>query len=117
MAFLTCNFYSEALGVGVTVNVVLPQATQTQIGVDAAVTPGDVPVLYLLHGLSDDHSAWMRYTSIERYAAEAGLAVVMPAVGRSFYANERVARVGRDDPRRHHVAAPPIGSVSPRYCR
>ena len=88
MAFLTCNFYSEALGVGVTVNVVLPQATQTQIGVNAAVTPGGLPVLYLLHGLSDDHSAWMRYTSIERYAAEAGLAVVMPAVGRSFYANE-----------------------------
>ena len=89
MAFLTCNFYSEALEVGVTVNVVLPQATQTQVGVHAAVTPGDVPVLYLLHGMSDDHSAWMRYTSIERYAAEAGLAVVMPAVGRSFYANER----------------------------
>jgi S-formylglutathione hydrolase FrmB len=30
----------------------------------------------------------MRYTSIERYAAEAGLAVVMPSGGRSFYANE-----------------------------
>jgi S-formylglutathione hydrolase FrmB len=46
-------------------------------------------VLYLLHGLSDDHSAWLRYTSVERYAAAAGLAVVMPAVNRSFYANER----------------------------
>jgi putative tributyrin esterase len=88
VAFLTCNAFSESLGMGVTLDVVLPQATQTQIGVNAAVTPGDLPVLYLLHGLSDDHSAWMRYTSIERYAAEAGLAVVMPAVGRSFYANE-----------------------------
>jgi S-formylglutathione hydrolase FrmB len=28
---------------------------------------------------------WMRRTSIERYAAARGLAVVMPAVGRSFY--------------------------------
>jgi putative tributyrin esterase len=88
MAFLTCNAFSEALGTGVTFNVVLPQATETQIGVDADVKTGDRPVLYLLHGLSDDHSAWMRYTSIERYATEAGLAVVMPAAGRSFYANE-----------------------------
>jgi S-formylglutathione hydrolase FrmB len=46
------------------------------------------PVLYLLHGLSDDHTAWQRFTSIERYASAAGLAVVMPAVGRSFYADE-----------------------------
>jgi putative tributyrin esterase len=88
MALLTCNFFSEALEMGVTVNLFLPQATKEQIGVTAKVTPGEVPVLYLLHGLSDDHSAWLRYTSIERYAAEAGLAVVMPAVGRSFYANE-----------------------------
>jgi S-formylglutathione hydrolase FrmB len=46
-------------------------------------------VLYLLHGLSDDDTAWTRYTSIERYAAERGLAVVMPQVHRSFYADER----------------------------
>jgi putative tributyrin esterase len=42
-------------------------------------------VLYLLHGLSDDDSVWMRRTSIERYAEALGLAVVMPAVHRSFY--------------------------------
>jgi S-formylglutathione hydrolase FrmB len=45
-------------------------------------------VLYLLHGLSDDHTAWHRYTAIGRYAEAAGLAVVMPAVHRSFYTNE-----------------------------
>jgi S-formylglutathione hydrolase FrmB len=43
------------------------------------------PVLYLLHGLSDDHSIWCRRTSIERYVAPLGLAVVMPNVHRSFY--------------------------------
>jgi S-formylglutathione hydrolase FrmB len=42
-------------------------------------------VLYLLHGLSDDGSAWQRYTSIERLANDYGLVVVMPSVGRSFY--------------------------------
>ena len=49
----------------------------------------DPPLLYLLHGLSDDHTAWTRFTSVERYAAEHGLAVVMPSAGRSFYADER----------------------------
>jgi S-formylglutathione hydrolase FrmB len=88
MALITCDFFSEALEVGTTMNVVLPQRTSAQIGVEQAAPAGPPPVLYLLHGLSDDHSAWVRYTSVERYATEAGLAVVMPAVGRSFYANE-----------------------------
>ena len=46
------------------------------------------PVLYLLHGLSDDDTIWLRRTSIERYVAPLGLAVVMPQVHRSFYADE-----------------------------
>ena len=89
MALVTCDFFSEVLEVGASVTVVLPQSTQAQIGVDAVTDTGPPPVLYLLHGLSDDHTAWTRYTSIERYATAAGLAVVMPAVGRSFYADER----------------------------
>lgn len=43
------------------------------------------PVLYLLHGLGDNHAAWARYTGIERYARKQGLAVIMPEVQRSFY--------------------------------
>ncbi|MEZ5096894.1 MAG: alpha/beta hydrolase-fold protein [Nocardioides sp.] len=46
------------------------------------------PVLYLLHGLSDDHTAWLRQTRATRYAEQAGLALVMPSAGRSFYADE-----------------------------
>lgn len=45
-------------------------------------------VLYLLHGLSDDASAWQRYTSIEALAAAYGLVVVMPSAGRSFYIDQ-----------------------------
>jgi putative tributyrin esterase len=90
MALVTCDFFSDVLEVGCSMNVVLPQPTEEQIGVGGDAVPRtDFPVLYLLHGLSDDHSAWLRYTSVERYAAAAGLAVVMPAVGRSFYANEQ----------------------------
>ncbi len=88
MALLTCDFFSEVLEVGTSVTVVLPQASTEQIGVSGVERTGDPPVLYLLHGLSDDHTAWLRYTSIERYAAPLGLAVVMPQVQRSFYADE-----------------------------
>lgn len=42
-------------------------------------------VLWLLHGLSGDHTSWMRNTSMERYAKEHGLAVVMPSADRSWY--------------------------------
>ena len=45
-------------------------------------------MLYLLHGYSDDHTIWMRRTSVERYAAQHNLAVIMPAVNHSFYTNE-----------------------------
>ena len=89
MAFVTCDFFSDVLEVGSSMTVVLPQPTKEQIGVEADAIPRtDFPVLYLLHGLSDDHTAWSRYTSVERHAAAAGVAVVMPAVNRSFYANE-----------------------------
>ena len=89
MALITCDFFSETLEVGTSLTVVLPQQTAEQIGVASTqIGTEGPPVLYLLHGLSDDHTAWLRYTSIERYATARGLAVVMPAVGRSFYANE-----------------------------
>ena len=89
MALIDCDFFSEALEVGTSMTVVLPQQTAEQIGVESTVV-GDhgPPLLYLLHGLSDDHTAWLRYTSIERYATARGLAVVMPAVHRSFDADE-----------------------------
>ena len=31
---------------------------------------GPFPVLYLLHGLSDNHSAWMRLSHIEKYVRD-----------------------------------------------
>ncbi len=45
------------------------------------------PTLWLLHGLGDNHTDWMRRTSIERYVEPLDMAVVMPAVNRSFYQN------------------------------
>ena len=88
MAHLRCDFFSEALSLSTSMTVLLPQRTTTQIGLTGRTVDGDPPVLYLLHGLSDDDTIWLRRTSIERYAAPLGLAVVMPQVHRSFYTDE-----------------------------
>lgn len=87
MALIHCDFFAESLGMSSSMTVILPQQTQRQIGMDGVACKGDFPVLYLLHGLSDDHTIWTRRTSIERYVAPLGLAVVMPNVHRSFYAD------------------------------
>src|SRR5215213_755190 len=90
MAHVRCDFFSDVLGLSTSMTVVLPQATSAQIGMTGAAGEGLPPVLYLLHGLSDDDTIWLRRTSIERYAAPLGLAVVMPQVHRSFYTDEAV---------------------------
>jgi S-formylglutathione hydrolase FrmB len=88
MASLRCDFYSEALALNTTMTVLLPEPTTTQIGMTGSAG-GEAPaVLYLLHGLSDNDTIWQRRTSIERYVAELGWAVVMPQVHRSFYTDE-----------------------------
>ncbi len=87
MAFCECSFFSEVLGRVCSMNVIVPQPTRTQIGVEnsAGEWQEKYPVVYLLHGLSDNHSIWMRHTSIERYAAKYRAVVVMPDGGRGFY--------------------------------
>jgi putative tributyrin esterase len=75
MALIRVDFAAETLELDTSMTVVMPDRANP-------------PVLYLLHGLTDDDTAWTRFTSIERYATERGLAVVMPQVHRSFYANE-----------------------------
>lgn len=80
MALLELNYRSSALRMNVTVNVILPNPSHL-MKEDAE----PYKTLYLFHGLSDDHSAWLRYSCIERYATERGIAVVMPSVGRFWY--------------------------------
>jgi S-formylglutathione hydrolase FrmB len=88
MAHLRVDFFSDVLGLSTSMTVILPQTATTQIGIESIADAGDPPILYLLHGLSDDDTIWTRHTSIERYAAARGIAVVMPQVHRSFYTDE-----------------------------
>lgn len=78
MALIRCDFRSEVLGLQTAMSVILPPG---------AAPPAGLPTLWLLHGLSDDHTAWARQTAIERYVADMGWAVVMPQVDRSYYAD------------------------------
>lgn len=83
MPLLNVTFKSHILNMDCNANVILPQSSPEK------TIPKPFKTLYLLHGLSDDHTAWTRWTSIERYAADYGIAVVMPNVHRSFYADRK----------------------------
>ncbi|MCI8515393.1 MAG: esterase family protein [Hungatella sp.] len=87
MSYAEVKFYSETLHMDTGIGVILPQEVHG-IGVDDTVRLKEFyPVLWLLHGRSDDHTIWMRRTSIERYASPFGLMVVMPEVSFSRYLN------------------------------
>ena len=85
MALIDCHFFSDALGLSTSMKVILPETANLQIGMKSRSVDGEIPVLYLLHGLSDDHSIWTRRTNIERYVASLGIAVVMPNAHRNWY--------------------------------
>ena len=51
MAFATINYFSRSLRKASSFNVVFP---------DEPAAPRPWSVFYLLHGLSDDHTIWMR---------------------------------------------------------
>jgi len=74
MAFLSVQYYSESLRKAHSMYIILPESAQ-----------GPYPVMYLLHGLSDDYTTWCRRTRIEWYVRDLPLAVVMPDGGRGRY--------------------------------
>jgi S-formylglutathione hydrolase FrmB len=74
MPWCQISFFSEVLKKEVGMNVILPKTGRAPF-----------PAYYLLHGLSDDHTGWMRRTRIEPYALEYPLVVVIPDGYRGFY--------------------------------
>ena len=82
MIFNEIHFISGALGMHTSALVLLPDYPGfAKYGSDGK----SFKALYLLHGLSDDETIWMRRTSLERYAENRGLAIIMPRGDRSFY--------------------------------
>lgn len=83
MALATLKFYSQALGTQAEINVIIPQRPANEEN----KANEKYKCLYLLHGFGDDHSTWLRNTSIERYADNYGICVVVPYAEKSFYTN------------------------------
>lgn len=83
MALIRIDHVPETVKVNSPLNLIVPDPGMMQ-----GLPVRKRKVLYLLHGLSDDASAWQRYTSIETYARPYGLVVIMPSGGRSFYLDQ-----------------------------
>ena len=89
MAVFQIQMFSPTLQTNTSVTVIIPTPDSTEMqqpgGMDYFSDGVKYQVLYLLHGLYGDHTNWLRYTAIERYVQDRRLAVIMPAVGNSFY--------------------------------
>lgn len=66
----------------------MERTVQLTVIIPDECTGGDVPLLYLLHGMHGDHTAWTRGTLVERYVRERKIAVVMADAENSYYANQ-----------------------------
>ncbi|KGL44167.1 esterase [Listeria newyorkensis] len=81
MALFSTHFVSESLQLRTSLQVFVPDQIDTE---------KPMRLLYLLHGLSDDDTAWLTNTSLVRYAENRNIAIVMPQVHRSFYTDMHV---------------------------
>lgn len=86
MALIQVNYLSKALFRTVPVNVILPSDKISFETLDYQGVPASgYPTLYLLHGLLGNYTDWVSGTRIQRWAEDAGLAVVMPSGDNAFY--------------------------------
>ena len=83
MALIHIDHLPETIKTNTPLNLIVPDPVRMN-----GIPVRDRKILYLLHGLSDDASAWQRFSAIETYAAQYGLVVVMPSGGRSFYTDQ-----------------------------
>lgn len=79
MALFRGDIRSEVLQMDTSLTVILP--TDRPV----AQQPRPYRVVYLYHGIKLNSTGWPRWTNLETYAKETGLAVVVPEVQRSFY--------------------------------
>ena len=84
MALNHITFYSKLMEMEMGIDVIIPE---NKWGYSLAERPKDYkyPVLWLLCGGGFDYTDWQRYTAIELYAAQAGIAVVMTSAYYSGY--------------------------------
>lgn len=87
MAYFSFKMTSAVLHGNTTVDVILPDLPRGEKPENFYVPGKKFKVLWLLHGGGGDSSDWVRKSSIERYACERELAVIMPDARNSSYNN------------------------------
>ncbi len=98
MAKFTCNFISYTLKRTVDITVVIPSVTipesmgMTGDGSCTHTPTEKYPVLYLLHGMGNNHATWTGYTNVELYAEERQIAIVNLSAENKSY-----VKIGGDD--------------------
>lgn len=80
MAIFQIEYFSQQLQTETPIAIATPRFHQ----------PKEFQVLYLLHGMLDGHSSWLRQTGIERFIEQTNLMVVMPFAGRSLYTDMKM---------------------------
>ena len=98
MARFETKFISQTLLRSVEMTVIIPSPTIPEsLGVADRPASYEVkdpyPVLYLLHGLGNDHSDWTSYTNVELFAEEQSMAVVMISAEINFIARMRTEMI------------------------
>lgn len=76
LTIASLNFRSKVLGKATNVNVYLPEKMTR-----------NSPIIYLLHGYSDDCNSWLYATCLARFADKYPFVIVMPQVELSYYTN------------------------------
>jgi putative tributyrin esterase len=76
MTLFTINFLSKTLHKQTEVNILLPANARRD---------SHFKTIWLLHGMTDDHTGWLRRSGIEVLAEKYGICAVMPNADLSFY--------------------------------
>ena len=100
----TVEFYSPAVDRAMKYNILLPA--------DYASSTERYPVLYLLHGLTQNYTAWGRSNGTPFYAGlYDDLIVVMPDAGNSWYINYAETEDGKKNDWENHIVVDVVGHV------
>jgi S-formylglutathione hydrolase FrmB len=108
LALKTVEFSSPAVGRTMKYNILLPQGYES--------STKRYPVLYLLHGLSQNYTAWGLQNGTPFYAGlYHDLIVVMPDGGNSWYVNWAVSEGGQKNAWEDHILRDVVGHVDWNY--
>jgi S-formylglutathione hydrolase FrmB len=103
----TVDFYSPAVDRTMKYNIVLPA--------DYESSDERYPVLYLLHGLTSNYTAWSRQGAAFYSGIYGDLIVVMPDGGNSWYINYAESTGGQRNDWEDHIVKDVVGHVDSNY--